>query len=175
MPLSRSQALRSFSVKRLAALEANGQVPFSTFTNPAKARTSTRTTSARPRSTGPDALTVATLRERDFGRCGWCGRDIDPASTRGFDWSVSHRRPRRAGGDPRPETNLPGNLVLVHGHALSLCHLEIEDRRSESLDRGHLLHDVDVPCLRAIDHAVHGWVYLTDDGDWSYDPPEVAA
>lgn len=132
-------------------------------------------TKKAPRNTGPDALAIETVWQRDKGRCGWCGWGIDPDSTRGLDWSVSHRRPRRMGGDPRSETNLPSNLVLVHGHALSLCHQEIESRRADSVHRGHLLHDGDVPSQRPIEHAVHGWCYLADDGSVSYEPPECAA
>lgn len=127
------------------------------------------------RSTGPDKLTVETIWARDGGRCAWCGAPI--TGERGWDWSVSHRRPRRAGGDPRPETNSPANLVLVHGHGTSLCHGKIEKARTRALAAGHLLHDGDIPSAIPIRHAVFAGcrVWLTDDGGVSARPPGRSA
>jgi hypothetical protein len=75
------------------------------------------------------------------------------------------------GGSKRPETNSPANLVPVHGHGTAGCHGEIERRRDLAYDSGHLCHQFEDPQSRAIEHAVHGWVYLLIDGTVSHDPP----
>jgi hypothetical protein len=181
--------MKAISDKQREAREAEGDpFPFSTLRRKSPKKTAAAVDSlppelrrrasktAAPRYTGPNKLTVDIVWKRDFGRCGWCGRPIDPDSVRGFDWSVGHRRPRQMGGDPRPDTNLPSNLELLHGSGVSLCHGELETkRRGEAQDRGHLLSGEFVPSQHAIEHAVHGWCYLTDDGDWSTVPPEAAA
>jgi 5-methylcytosine-specific restriction endonuclease McrA len=125
------------------------------------------------KSTGPDRLTVEKVWERDDGQCAWCGDPISGERT--VDWSVHHRRPRRMGGDRRPDTNSPANLVLLHGDGTTRCHGFIESERTVAYDRRMLLHDGDRPCQRQIDHAVHGWVYLTDDGEAVTEPPMEAA
>lgn len=117
------------------------------------------------RNTDPTPATVKIVRERDDDRCAKCGFEI--SGLRGFDWSVSHRRPRGMGGDRRPETNEPGNLVLLHGHGTSLCHGEVESRRAEAIDSGQTVHKNEIPADRPINHAVHGWVYLDDFGGFS--------
>ncbi|MBX6749988.1 MAG: hypothetical protein IRY85_10035 [Micromonosporaceae bacterium] len=126
---------------------------------------------SRRRSTGPDQHTVDTVLERDQHSCGVCGYGL--SGTRSVDWSIQHRRPRRQGGDPRPDVNLPSNLFAVHGDGTSGCHGRIESHRAEAYSNGWLLHDGDVPSQEAICHAVHGWCYLTDDGRISYSPPPV--
>ena len=132
-----------------------------------------RRTPLRPtrRSTGPDRLTVDAVLERDRHSCAVCGHGLSGA--RGWGWSIQHRRPRRAGGDPRPDTNLPSNLIPVHGSGTTDCHGRIESHRAESYENGWLLHGGDVPSQQAICHAVHGWCYLTDDGRVSLSPPPV--
>lgn len=103
------------------------------------------------RYTGPDAETRATIYHRDGGRCVVCGG--------GVDLQAHHRRPRAAGGTLRPETNLPGNLILV----CEPCHADIESRRELARARGYLVPQhgdpTAVPILR------HGaWWLLHDDG-----------
>lgn len=125
------------------------------------------------RPTGPDLLTREKVWERDDGQCAWCGDPI--TGERSVDWSVGHRRPRRMGGDPRPDTNSPANLILLHGDGTTLCHGLIEGQRTVAYDLGMLLHDGDRPCQRPIHHAVHGWCWLTDDGEAVSEPPMEAA
>lgn len=125
------------------------------------------------RNTDPTPATVKLVRKRDEDRCAKCGFEI--SGVRGFDWSVSHRRPRGMGGDRRPEANLPGNLVLLHGHGTSGCHGEVESRRADAIMSGQTVHKSAIPSQVAIEHAVHGWCYLDDVGDWSTDPVEVFA
>ena len=126
---------------------------------------------ARP--TGPDKLTVEVVIHRDRGQCAWCGGRI--TGERSIDWSVGHRRPRRMGGDPRPDTNSPANLILLHGDGVSGCHGALESQRAVAYDRGMLLHDTDTPSRRPVEHAVHGWVYLSDDGEAVTEPPVMSA
>lgn len=126
----------------------------------------------KPKDTGPDAATVALVLERDGNNCRWCGFGV--AGERGRDWSIQHRRPRRMGGDPRPDTNSPANLVLVHGSGTTGCHGHIETHRAEAQHHGWLLPSHDTPTLVPL--LIDGgsrWVYLTDDGRVSDDPPEV--
>jgi hypothetical protein len=173
--------LNPISAKKLEQLRAAGQPrPYSTLAavSPkraaALAATGKRVTTRKPaRYTGPDKDTVDTVWARDEGRCGWCGRPVNPHSTRGFDWSMQHRRPRRRDGE-RPDTNLPSNLELLHGSGTTLCHGEVENqRRADAIRRGHLLHADGVPSQQPIDHAIHGWCHLTDDGAVTYAAPPV--
>jgi len=97
--------------------------------------------------------------DRDSGRCRWCGLPVDLS-----DYSLQHRRPRATGGSGRPDTNLPGNLCLVHGSATTLCHGEMESRRTLALARGFLVRQygplpAEVPLL-----SPHGWIRLDDAG-----------
>lgn len=126
-------------------------------------------------ATRPTEATVQLVIKRDEGRCAACGDEI--YGMRGWDWSVQHRRPAGMGGDPRPETHAAGNLVLLHGHGTSLCHGDVESRRADAQKKGLLIpkESVDPPSQWAIEHAVHGWCYLLDDGSVSYEPAEVAA
>lgn len=76
-----------------------------------------------------------------------------------YQLQVHHRRPRGAGGTSRPETNQPGNLVL-------LClehHAWVESNRDTARSSGYLVPQhadpQDVPLVR------HGqWVWLCNDG-----------
>lgn len=117
---------------------------------------------SHPRATGPDWNTVEAVLERDSWSCVVCGGGI--FGERGFDWSIGHRRPRRNGGDPRPETNLPGNLFTLHGSGTTGCHGVVESMREQAIDLGWILHADDVPADKPIQHALHGYVLLTNLG-----------
>lgn len=121
---------------------------------------------SRPRNTGPSPDVVALLFERDNGRCAACAGAI--TGERGFDWSVQHRSPRRGGGTRRPWINLPGNLVLLHGHGTSLCNGDVERDRARWTAAGFLVRDgITLPADTPIEHAVHGLVRLDDEGGWT--------
>jgi 5-methylcytosine-specific restriction protein A len=128
--------------------------------------------SSRP--TGPDRLAVDAVWARDNGQCAWCDEPI--TGERGLDWSVQHRRPRGRGGSRRPDTNLPSNLILLHGNGTTSCHGLVESRRTVAYDLGFLVRYTDSPSQVAIHHAVHGWCFLTDDGEvvTELPPREVA-
>ena len=91
------------------------------------------------RLTGPDALALETVAERDGACCARCAQPV--TGQRGVDFHVHHRRPRRAGGDGRPDVNLPSNLVLLHPS----CHTHVEAHRAVAYDLGFLLRSNDVP------------------------------
>jgi 5-methylcytosine-specific restriction protein A len=115
------------------------------------------------RSTGPSEATVELVAARDGGRCAACGALV--TGRRGIDWSVQHRLPRQAGGTRRPWVNLPGNLVLLHGHGTSLCNGDVESDRARWTAAGFLVRNgVTRPADTPIEHAVHGRVLLADDG-----------
>ena len=120
----------------------------------------------------PTEETFEVVYDRDEGRCAHCGDDV--LGVRGVDFSLHHRRPAGMGGDRRPETHAAGNLVLLHGSGCTGCHGAVESRRADALERGLLVprNAVLPPAAHAIEHAVHGWCYLLDDGSVSTDPPE---
>lgn len=113
----------------------------------------------------PTDETLATVAARDEGRCARCGQPI--GGQRSIDWSLHHRRPAKAGGDRRPESHLPGNLVLLHGSGTTACHGHVEGNRTESYNLGLLVKEPTSPCEKPIEHAVHGLVLLDDEGGWT--------
>ena len=127
----------------------------------AKAKLTTRV-----KETGPSKLVVALVFDRDGGCCIRCGLAVRPED-RGERWSVQHRRARGAGGDLRPETNLPANLVVLCGSATSAggCHEWAENNRTEARLAGLSMRwkqdPQEVPLL-----TWWGPVYLDDKGRW---------
>ncbi len=123
----------------------------------------------------PTQATHDLVFQRDEGCCAYCA--IPVFGVRGFDYSLHHRRPSGMGGDRRPETHAAGNLVLLHGHGSVGCHFEVESARMDSLASGLLIskNAVGIPASFVIDHAVHGRVYLNDEGGFTRDPKQVAA
>lgn len=120
----------------------------------------------RVKETGPSKLVVALVFDRDGGCCIRCGLAVRPED-RGERWSIQHRRARGAGGDVRPETNLPANLVILCGSATSAggCHEWAENNRTEARLAGLSMRwkqdPQKVPLL-----TWWGPVYLDDKGRW---------
>ena len=79
------------------------------------------------------------------------------------------------GGTRRDDANSPANLVLLCGSGTTSCHGTVERRRGEAFDRGVLVRQNADPSQVAIEHAVHGWCYLSDDGEAVTEPPMEAA
>lgn len=124
------------------------------------------------RSTGPTEATVELVAARDKGRCAACGALV--TGRRGIDWSVGHRLPRKRGGSTRPWVNMPGNLVLLHGDGVRLCHGDIERDRTRWTSAGFIVREgVTLPADTPIVHAVHGRVLLADDGTWTPAPDSL--
>ncbi len=112
------------------------------------------------------AATFELVVERDLGCCALCGEAVH--GERGVGFSLHHRRPAGMGGDRRPETHGAGNLVLLSGSGTTGCHGWVESRRTEARNLGLLIPRLAArpPSQWRIKHAVHGWVYLLDDGMW---------
>lgn len=122
---------------------------------------------SRPRNTGPRRDVVDAVLERAQYSCEIASCHI--GDRRGIDYHLHHRRPRRMGGDRRPDTNSPSNLlVLCPPH-----HEEIESRRAEAYAVGWLLRQNDNPAAVAVLVQRDRWVYLTADGRYGDAPPEV--
>lgn len=116
------------------------------------------------RRTGPAPAVFALVFARDGGRCVRCGWFV--SGQRGVHYSLHHRRPRRQGGDRRPETNLPANLITVCGSGVDGCHGYIESCRTESYRAGWLLRADDLPSSEPV---LTWWanVLLDDEGRWT--------
>lgn len=134
----------------------------------------------RPGEFSPDV--VETIWNRDQGRCGMCGKqlDRDRRGAPGFagGWSIQHREARGKGGvkrkAARPWLTLPSNGLLMCGDGVSGCHGDVETKhRAWGLAFGFVVsvHRVRRPAEVPVKHAVHGWVRLLDDG--TVEPAEV--
>lgn len=119
-------------------------------------------TPSRPKDTGPSRKTRKLIREeRARFRCEVSG--VYLGTGRGH---IHHRRPRRAGGDCRPDTNAPQNLLLVSSDA----HEWIENSRTEAHRLGLLLHDRENPLTEAVE-LHRGRTWLTALG--GYEPTDT--
>lgn len=90
--------------------------------------------------------------EGNFTRCERCGV-----------WSevvqCHHRRPRKAGGDKRPETNGAANLGVV----CPADHMWLEENRAAAMRLGWIVRSWDDPSKVAIELWNGTW-FLCDDG-----------
>ena len=112
------------------------------------------------RQTGPDADTRATVYHRAGGCCERCGGADGP-------FALHHRRARGMGSTRRPETNQPGNLVLI----CDQCHIEVESHRHLAMRDGWLVGQHATPADVPLEVHARGWALLTDDG--GYEPVDV--
>lgn len=113
------------------------------------------------RDTGPDRTTRDLVLERDDYTCACCGRSVLYGP-----YSLQHRVARGMGGTSDPAINRPSNLITLCGSATSPggCHLAAEQRDGALLGLGFWLRRGDDPAARPVAHAVHGWVFLDDEG-----------
>ena len=125
----------------------------------------------RPRYTGPSRTIRDLVAERDQWRCAVCGTSVLCCA-----YSIHHRRNRGSGGSSDPAINAPSNLLLVCGTGTTACHGWIGASPAEALDHGYVvsLNSLDRPADVPVVHAVHGVVYLLDDGTVQA-PPEWRA
>ena len=131
---------------------------------PLQRRTPLRTSKAKRtgrRDTGPDRTTRELVLERDDYTCAGCGNSVY-----GRQYSLQHRLARGMGGTSDPAANRPSNLITLCGSATSPggCHLACEKRDKGLNERGFWLERHQRPALEPVAHALHGWVYLLDDG-----------
>lgn len=100
-----------------------------------------------------------TVLERDLYRCVSCGTYVGPFG----DFSIHHRRPRGMGGTKRPESNLPGNLLLLCGSGTTGCHGWVESHRAEARDKGFLVWQSQDPETVPVE-TYCGSYYFRNDG-----------
>lgn len=122
----------------------------------------------RAANTGPDRPTVDCVLERDGHSCVVCSGALH--GQRGIDWSVHHRKLRSQGGD-----NRPSNLVSVCGHGTAGCHGDIHAAPAKAEEAGWIVKRDEDPTQKLIAHALHGYVFLGNDGSWSLRRPAVTA
>lgn len=153
--LKRTELVRRTRLRAGAGLKSNGKV--------LKSNSGRRTAQ---KSTGPSKRVVDLVFARDGGCCIRCGKAVR-FEARGEDFSVQHRRARGRGGDTRPETNLPANLVILCGSATSAggCHEHVERRRVEARLAGLALRWAQDPSTVPL-LTWWGPVYLDNEGRW---------
>jgi len=108
----------------------------------------------RRRNTGPSKATLELIAGRSNGVCEFANCGATAVHTH-------HRRPRRAGGTRRPETNGAANLVRLCLHH----HDWIESHRTLGLEMGMLLHDRQEPAATAV-RTNRGLVRLDNEGGY---------
>ncbi len=123
------------------------------------------------RQTTPQAVADLVL-ERDGGRCVRCGAHVGEGE-RGRDYSIHHRRIKGMGGDKRPTTDRPPNLIVLCGDGVSQCHgyVHLEGRKDADL-HGWIIPRVLErpdwePLLYTCADGERRWMFLTDDGQLS--------
>ncbi|MCC2030641.1 hypothetical protein [Microbacterium allomyrinae] len=130
----------------------------------------------KPGEFSPDVVELIWI--RDGGACVDCGMpQVRERRGEAFGgWSIQHREARGAGGtskgavrkNARPWLVLASNGAVMCGTGVTGCHgrAETKDRR-RAFDLGFAVRPgVRRPAEMPIRHALHGWVTLTDDGDW---------
>lgn len=111
------------------------------------------------RKTGPDARTVALVRDRAGGLCEVCGfAEMQ---------QVHHRKPRRMGGTRDPQINAASNLLGL----CALDHALVESRRERAIDEGHVVSSYGDPSVIPVLYR-GTWRVLDDEGgfvsgEWS--------
>lgn len=153
--------MKRTAIKRYTPLRAKAKLSAKAGIARRKARSAKRV-----HQTGPSKLVVQLVYRRDGGRCIRCGRAVQ-FERRGEDWSCQHRRARGSGGDVRPETNLPANLVILCGSATSAggCHQHVESHREEARLAGLSMRWKQDP-TRVPLNTWWGAVWLDDKGYW---------
>lgn len=84
---------------------------------------------------GPSKGTLALVWSRARFACERCGVPLPPGA-----WtSVHHRRAKGMGGDRRPGTHEPANLVLLCGSGTTGCHGHVHANPAEGRDEGFIV------------------------------------
>jgi hypothetical protein len=124
----------------------------------------------------PSPSVRADVVRRDGIRCRWCG---GPVRLVFGEYSLQHRRARGMGGTVRPEANMAGNLVLVHGTGTTGCHGEIESNPIIAEERGFRVAQGNDPAsipLLVKDNPMFGalvQVWIDNEGGATRTPPKT--
>lgn len=161
-------SLRRTGLQRKSELRRSGELARTPLAR-SKPLNAKRVRAARPKDTGPSKAQRAVVLWRSSGHCELCWALLHD----GDNWlrahSVHHRRPRRSGGDPRPTTNQPSNLLLLCGSATTPagCHERVESNRTDALENGWLLHAEHEPTeVPVVIGPSRTRVLLDDDGNY---------
>lgn len=156
--------MRRTELKRKTPLRAKSRLIARVGIARRKALSAKRST----KSTGPKRSVVELVYERANYSCELCLVGIGPQ--RGVDHHVHHRRPRRAGGSRRPDTNCPANLLLL----CPSCHEVIEVQRSAAYAGGWLVGASQGPARVPVLIGAVRLVYLSNDGRYVDSLPDAA-
>jgi hypothetical protein len=126
------------------------------------------------RDTGPSPAVRRIVHVREGMACAACG-----ISVTGRPHSIQHRRARGMGGTTDPAANLPSNLVLLCGTAVTGCHGLAESRDPDMHGRGFWLRSWEnpavIPVMIASERNSGLTVWLDDSGEYAFAPPGEAA
>ena len=126
------------------------------------------------RDTGPSQAVRRLILEREGMRCAACRDSV----TSGW-FSIQHRHARGMGGTADPAANLPANLVLLCGSAVTGCHGLAESRDPDMHARGFWLYSWEdpaaVPVILAGERGSGVTAWLDNAGQYSFTEPEQAA
>ena len=157
----RRSKIQQMSPKQRAKRAAEGDAhPVSTFRRKPAMKAAKRTA-----DTGPDQATVDAALERDGHSCVVCLGALH--GTRGVHWSIHHRLRRSQGGD-----NQLSNLVSTCGHGTAGCHGNIHAGPNAARKAGWMLRRGDDPEQKVMAHAMHGHVFLLNNGFWQTRRPK---
>ena len=133
--------------------------PFPRSTRPVQPPVARPATPRAPRrATGPQRAVKDLVWERDRGVCVACGKP----ERYGDGLTVHHRRNRGKGGSTAADTNLPGNLLLVH--ASLNVRFEAESSPSWREAGWKVSHGVTLPADVPVLYPDGRWWLLDNEG-----------
>lgn len=116
----------------------------------------------------PSRLTLDLVWERAFSRCERCGLWLSRGEG---GYSVHHRRLKSL---RLPDTDRPGNLLLLCGDGVSGCHGVVHHNRAEAASEGFIVSRYADPLEVRVASWRQGWVRLDHDGGATLAPdPEL--
>lgn len=125
----------------------------------------------RYRDTGPDRATVELIWQRAGGACENCALPLHRADRgKPFGWSVQHRVKKSHGVD-----NRPCNLLVLCGSGTTLCHGFVEEHPAKANELGLGLKSGQDPEREQFYGRFQRPVWLTNDGQYLFQPPEEEA
>jgi hypothetical protein len=109
----------------------------------------------------PSEADLTRVWTRAGGCCERCGRGL----LRGEGgYSIHHRRLKGSGGDRRPDTHRPGNLLLLCGSGTTECHGVVHHQQTPARDEGFIVSRWADPVRIAFKSALWGWAFIDHAG-----------
>lgn len=109
---------------------------------------------------GPTKATCRIVDARAGECCELCGVHAEGGSRH-------HRRMKGMGGDQRPDTHLPSNLLLLCGSGTTGCHNKVHANPAWSMDHGLLVRQSASPAAVPVQLLI-GRVLLDDQGNYNH-------